>query len=646
MPDSRYSPAAERFFRDHAIQPGVAWEIGVREKRGELLYPNGKRRLLGGPGPKHRQPAGQPLEPWTVLRGEGRSILICEGESDALAASSALSTMPGLEGGDPSILAVPGTGCPVERVAAAAQEAGIELAYIATDADEAGNSYAEKLRSAFYPGVDARRVQLSPGSDLAERLVGHALEDRGMALADLLKSAPCSYRETPTGRAIDLGALLANVQELVERFVVLPGAAEATAIVLWVAHTWAIEGAHATPYLLVISAEKRSGKSRLLEVLSLPVARPWPLLGISEAALFRKIAKEQPTLLLDEIDAIFGSAVERTEPLRAVLNAGNRRGASVARCAGKDMTEVHDFPVFCPKLLAGIDTGTRLPDTIRDRSIAIRMMRRKQSEPVEKFRPRLVEPEAAKLKAEFEAWATDRALETLREAEPELPDELDDRQAEAWEPLLAIADLAGGEWPQRARAAARQLQSEKSEDGESLGVLVLRAIREVFEEKATIATQELLEGLNAREELPVGAWRGGAGLNAQGLRRLLRPYTIPRPENIRFGATVLRGYRREWFEEAWERYAPQEPQQAQQPLHLIEGGAEKAGAVADVADVADQTTGGVEQLGLDAYPPWIGEFSEADRRVFEAVHDAFVRDGSGEWLRGAPPPPSRNGAGK
>ena len=135
--------------------------------------------------------------------------------------------------------------------------------------------------------------------------------------------------------------LLAMIESFVARFVVLPNELAAVAVALSVLHTWAIEGAHATPYLVVVSPERRTGKSRLLEVLTLLVRSPWHTVGTSEAALFRKINQDTPTVLLDEIDGVFGSSSERTEPLRAILNGGNRRGATVTRCVGQGLSLIH-----------------------------------------------------------------------------------------------------------------------------------------------------------------------------------------------------------------------------------------------------------------------------------------------------------------
>jgi hypothetical protein len=131
------------------------------------------------------------------------------------------------------------------------------------------------------------------------------------------------------------GALLESVVAFVRRYVVL-SATQADATALWIAHTHAIPAAETTPYLQVTSAEKRSGKTRLLEVLELLVPRALLTVNISRAALFRVIEQEAPTLLLDEYDALFGFAANRRdEDLRALLNAGHRRGATVVRVEGQ-----------------------------------------------------------------------------------------------------------------------------------------------------------------------------------------------------------------------------------------------------------------------------------------------------------------------
>ena len=192
-------------------------------------------------------------------------------------------------------------------------------------------------------------------------------------------------------------------------------------IALWVLHSHAIAAADATPYLGIISPTKRCGKTRLEEVLQLLARNAWKIDGApSEATLFRKIEKELPALLLDEADALWAGGDVRTEPLRAIFNSGNRRGATVPRCIGEGKNqEVHDFSVFSPKVLSGIKT-TRWPDTVLDRCFLIPLRRKTRGETVERLRVRKIGPEAKILYEKASAWA-ETNLQALTDAEPDLP---------------------------------------------------------------------------------------------------------------------------------------------------------------------------------------------------------------------------------
>lgn len=347
-------------------------------------------------------------------------------------------------------------------------------------------------------------------------------------------------------------ALLAELAEFVRRFVVI-SPAQAGAIALWIVHTHAFDAADASPYLAVTSPEKRSGKSRLFEVLEIVVANPWKVITPTEAVVFRKIDGDRPTLLLDETDAIFGNKAENHEGLRALLNAGNRRGTFVPRCVGTSQTLV-SFSVFCPKAIAGIG---ELPDTIADRAIPIRLKRKARTEHAERFRRRDAEAEAETLYMNASGWA-EHAVPTLAAARPDLPDELDDRAQDAWEPLLAIADLAGFDWSKRARAAALELATGSAVDEESAGVLLLADIRTVFAERSVdrLASSVLADALHEIEESPWGEWYGKP-ITATAIARLLKRYGV-QPKKLRLGEETARGYERAWFEEEWQRYLPPE----------------------------------------------------------------------------------------
>ena len=331
-------------------------------------------------------------------------------------------------------------------------------------------------------------------------------------------------------------ALLTEVTELIRDYVVMTPA-QRVAVSLWVAHTHALDAFDVSPYLDVTSPVMQCGKTRLFEVLELVVARPWKAILPSEAVVFRRIDKVTPTLLLDECDAIFDKSNGSTEPLRALLNAGNRRGTSVPRCSGPSQNLI-DFSVFCAKAFAGIGD---VPGTVKDRSIVIRLERRRKNEPVQRFRRREVVERTSKLQERFAQWADQTVLDQLTRARPDIPDGLSDRAEEGWEPLLAIADLAGGEWPKKAREAAIELSGGGSDDL-TWAVLLLSDIRKVFAAKGAdrLTSAELAEALNGLEESPWGEIQGRA-LDARSLARRLKHFGV-KPRTIRFAGGTAKGY--------------------------------------------------------------------------------------------------------
>jgi len=341
---------------------------------------------------------------------------------------------------------------------------------------------------------------------------------------------------------------LAAVVGLIRRFVVL-GDHDLTALALWTAHTHAADAATTTPYIGITSAEKRSGKTRLLEVLELVVRSPLPTANISDAALYRAIGALAPTLLFDEIDAIFGAKARDREDLRGMLNAGYRQGACVMRMGGARMTDLERFPVFCPKVFAGIGD---LPDTIADRSIRIRLQRRTRAEPVERFRRREVVGDSEAIRTALEA-AMSALHARLAGDRPSLPDELDDRAQDGWEALLAIADRAGRDWPERARAAAIALSGPTAREDQSLQTRLLSDLQAVFAESGVdrFKTADLVARLAAIEESPWGDYFG-RWITAHQLSKLLQPFAI-RTMPVYVDGITVRGYKREQFVEVWER---------------------------------------------------------------------------------------------
>lgn len=368
-----------------------------------------------------------------------------------------------------------------------------------------------------------------------------------------------SAPETTSAPTIDGAALLDEVEAFHRRFNIFPTEAAYVAVTLWDAHAHLLDCFDSTPRIAFLSPEPGSGKSRALEIVETLVPRPMVAVNASAAALFRAVSGPdgRPTILFDEIDTVFGPRAGDNEELRGFLNAGHRRTGVTYRCVGDSQT-VTPFPSYTAVAVAGLGS---LPDTILTRSIIIRMRRRARNEKVEPFRARLHEQEGNALRDRIAAWA-EHARGWVMGAWPEFPEGVTDRPADVWEPLLAIADAAGGDWPQRAREACVALvKAAQYTDKHSLGIRLLTDLRDhVLIGIDRLPTIAILDRLNALDDAP-WADLNGKPLDNRRLSRMLAEYMTAdnepiRSRNIRTSGGVLKGFHAKDLEDAWARYCP------------------------------------------------------------------------------------------
>lgn len=342
-------------------------------------------------------------------------------------------------------------------------------------------------------------------------------------------------------------ALLNEIVATLNRFLALPPGA-ADAIALWIMFAHCFEVAEVSPRLFFKSPTKRCGKSTAMEVVAQLVPCPLATSNITPSALFRAIdASNRVTLFIDEADAAFKNG--GNEDLRALLNAGHTPDkAFVLRSVpvGEKEWAARKFSVWCPIAIAAIGN---LPDTIEDRSIINRMRRRHRSEKIEPARRRTLKS-LAPIAQEAARWAKDN-IEALRDARPAVPAPLDDRAADGWELLIAIADRAGGEWPARARNAALALSAPSEPDNETLSVELLRDIEGIFESRAVerIGSSDLVEALVSLDSRPWGEFRHGRPLTGASLARMLKTFEVYKRE--RAGGSA---YQLSEFRDAFDRY--------------------------------------------------------------------------------------------
>jgi hypothetical protein len=368
------------------------------------------------------------------------------------------------------------------------------------------------------------------------------------------------------GEAAEGAAILGRVEDAVRRYVVLPHEHAYVTVTLWIAATYGIDQWDYAPRLPIVSPEKRCGKTRLLDVIEYLCHRPIATVNASVAAITRSIPKKSPpTLLVDEADTIFGTkrSNDNNEDLRGIINAGHQRGRPVLRwdVTSRSLDELQSFAMVA---LASIKD---MPDTIMDRGPVVRMRRRAQDESVQPFRRRRDgEGVLASIKEELSAWM---AEQTFPDEVADLP--VEDRAADNWEPLIAVADAAGGEWPERARLAAKFMtEGEATVAQESFGLELLSDIRDLWLHSGkwpSAHTADLLAALHDIDESP---WRNynGRALDGNGLARLLKPYGV-RSGQVKVAGKNAKGYRLDGFavpgesgtlsgglSDAWARYLP------------------------------------------------------------------------------------------
>jgi len=391
------------------------------------------------------------------------------------------------------------------------------------------------------------------GVEGGARLIEVALRGLGTSDSQNLQGSEIEFTDIEPWPDKVMGeVLLMEITASIKKHVVVHDEA-AVAIALWILHTYTFDTAHISPRLAIISPTKRCGKTTLLKLLHRLVKKPMQTSNLTPAVLFRLIEKEHPTLLVDEADTYLVS----NDDIKSVLNAGHdRQFAFVCRCVGEDY-EPRKFYVWSPVAIAAIG---RLQDTLMDRSVVIEMKRKAEREKVSALRRKQgKELESVALKCL--RWANDNH-DRLRYIEPDLPNELNDRSVDNWEPLFSIAECIGGQWPDAARNAALRLSAKtaQNDDSETYAVQLLSDIQQLLSDRLdseSVTMKEIVEQLVDLEDRPWANLGRGKQLTTSYLGKLLRRFDI-HSKTVRSGSDVAKGYRREWFSDAFDRYLPKD----------------------------------------------------------------------------------------
>jgi hypothetical protein len=516
--------------------------------------------------------------PYRLPDLKGReAIVICEGEKDV----EALWRV-----NIPATCNVGGAGKWRDLYATQLKAAGVQRVRVLPDNDDPGRDHANEVaRSCLAAGLDARVVMLPElplKGDVSDFLATHPASD----LREFLKAAPIwtppavqlaappavprepkstKKKTSSQGRTVELenpdpwpdpvagDALLEAIVGLLRAFVVFETPAYADALALWILHTYLMDAWWISPLAVANSPTMRCGKTTLVQLVAQLASRPLTATNISPAALFRMIEKAKPTLILDEAETF----LKENEELRGIVNGGHTKAtANVIRTVG-DSHEPAYFSTWCPKFLALIG---RLPATLMDRALVIPMRRKGPTEQVEPLRLDRIAARMLPMRRQMVRWADDHGT-ALMTADPEMPPMADDRAADNWRPLLALADAAGPGWGARARQVATEI-SGRQEDDDHSPLALLRDTRTVFDELDSTVTEatsaQLVERLNKLQDRPWADFRQGKGLTPAWFAARMKDFGVYPGGPYRFTvdgtSKQLRGYRRASFADAFDRY--------------------------------------------------------------------------------------------
>ena len=434
-------------------------------------------------------------------------------------------------------------------------------------------------------------------------------------------SAPDRPSDKDFGPVPGLAELIHDTERFLSDYVTFVSPTDGIVCAVWVAHTYVFRAFGETPYLLIWSPVKRSGKSTLLSMLSRVSCGGYLCGRITPAALVRFVDKGEQTLFIDEADKLMDASTEFGQTMAGVLNNGFSRDGRYVVCEGPK-NEVKQYETFGPRAIAGI--GAFLDDTTRDRCVEVKLRRRKEGEGNRDIERRhIYEPRAKEIRERFLEWRGSVELEDL---ERRTPDETGffGRDADRALPFLVLSELAGNDISKRVRGALLDHDAGRDviDDGESIELLSdIRRICEASTESG-IHSRDLCEELADKED-GNWTWFFDKGVDPDGEKRLrgnaqrkladmLKAFDKPngtpiKSADLRLPGGVRKGYEWQWFDDVFERYLERDPAdseealQARQALQTPETRAQNNGDVADVADVADSqgTHAGVQETLLE-----------------------------------------------
>jgi len=330
------------------------------------------------------------------------------------------------------------------------------------------------------------------------------------------------------------------------KYIIIHDKVVAPIVPLWIAFAWIHDIAVFSPLLVFQGADTEMGKSAATDVVTRLTPRGYMVAKPTGPSLYRLVDAMHPTLGVDDADRLLAE----DRDLATVIKTSWKRGVPIPRVV---KGVIHLFDAFGPRCLNGIDLLAHLDPATRTRCITIRMLPKLEDETVISMRYAGEDENFFILRRKFLRWATDN-MAALKTAQPRMPEGFFSRLEENYHLLFAIADLAGGDWPKKARAAAVKLSRER--DTPSRGKRLLAIFFALFVRHGRQITSKQAETLVPMEDDEFADYRNsGRPITRFQIAALLKPYQVyPGLIHPRGGKTADRGYDAAWFATAFKHY--------------------------------------------------------------------------------------------
>ena len=350
----------------------------------------------------------------------------------------------------------------------------------------------------------------------------------------------------PWDSPVDGAELLDLIATTYERFCILPSHASSV-LAVWVLQSYCYRWFDFAAVIAVWSPEAACGKGRVLDVTAEVAMNPFRTSNTSAAVLYHQVSKGDLTVLIDELDS---QSEDQVKAISNILKSGFQSNGTAHR-----MTEVAgaqvvvEFSTYSPKMIAAI-TLDALDKATRSRSISVRMNRKPRGSRIEKFR----RYDGTEIRRKCLRWIMDNEASVKAVGYLNLDECATDRQEDVWEPLVAIARVAGGDWESRIRDAARQLSGvATAASSDSVAHQLLEAVKGYFDTNhvSKVGTKQLIAALNEGGDFD--DCNRGSGLTPAFLARQLRPYGVG-TRTLRSGSDTFKGYDAGDFASAFASY--------------------------------------------------------------------------------------------